>query len=185
LTPGGIGEKEGEQEAAKKPVANGTSPETETPSKVLEAKRPAAVSVSVPDPSSASAEAAPAEPEAFTGRKAGMVKVEVKGNRYSLRVMRLLQHDQKFVDMEPSTEKLKAAIEDFRKLLQQTQELDPAQDMPDRKQQEAKANQRGGAGTPKSQRGKKNDQPLRDRNGKILEVTCDVLCDNLAPARGR
>ena len=180
MTPGGIGEKEGEQEAAKKTVANGASPETETPSKVLEAKRPAAVSV--PDPSSTPAEAAPAEQEAFTGRKAGMVKVEVKGKRYSLRVMRLLQHDQKFIDMEPSTEKLKAAIEDFRKLLQQTQELDPAQDMPDRKQQEAKANQRGGAGTPKSQRGKKNDQPLRDRNGKILEVTCDVLWDSLAPA---
>jgi len=178
LAPGGAvgqwGAKQGEQEAAKKPLENGvvpaaaSVPEAEAP-KALEAKRPAAVTLT--EPTNTPAE--PAEPEPFTGRIAGRVKVEGLNKRYSLRVMKLLRHDQKYIDMEP-TDALKSKIEDFRKLLLQTPELDPGQDMPDRKQAEAR--KAGVPGTPKSGRGKKNAEPLRDKNGRIVEVDCCGSC---------
>jgi hypothetical protein len=160
------GAKQGGEEAGKKPTENGAQP---SPSKALEAKRPAALTVA--DPSSAPADAeAPAEVKEI--RIAGKLKVEVKGKRYSLRVMRLLQHDQKWTEMEPLPG-LTAQIEEFKKLLEQSPELDPAKDMPDRKQADGGRGtpRAGGPGTPKG-RGKKNakDEPLRDKTGKIIEI---------------
>lgn len=160
------GAKQGGEEVGKKPIDNGAA---QSPTKALEAKRPAGLSIA--DPSSAPAEAETPTPVKEI-RIAGKVKVEVKGNRYSLRVMRLLQHDQKWIEMEPCTE-LTAQIEEFKKLLEQSSELDPAKDMPDRKQAEGGRGtpRAGGPGTPKG-RGKKNakDEPLRDKNGKIIEI---------------
>jgi hypothetical protein len=51
--------------------------------------------------------------------------------RYSLRVMKLLQHDQKYIDMEHKLE-LTYQVEEFRRLLEQVIELDASKDMPAR-----------------------------------------------------
>jgi hypothetical protein len=107
----------------------------------------------------------------FSGRYAGKVKLSRDvGKRYSLRVMKLLQHDQKYIDMEHTPE-LQSQIVEFRRLLEQATELDASKDMPARQQDGGRGTPRiGGPGTPKGGRGKKNAEPLRDRTGKIIEV---------------
>jgi len=69
-------------------------------------------------------------PLEFSGRVSGKVKVDVNGKRYSQRVMRLLQHDQKYLDMKHSDKRLTQQIEEFRKLLEQSPELDSAKEPP-------------------------------------------------------
>jgi len=176
FVPGGEqeGAKQAQQEEDKKPNENGAPL---SPTKALESKRPAALSVENPS-STPPTPVAPTEPEPFSGRFSGKVKVDVEGKRYSLRVMKLLQHDQKYLDMEHPDTKLTQHIEEFRKLLEQSPELDSAKDMPDRKQAEGgRGTPRGGPGTPKGGRGKNNlrDQPLRDRTGKVMEVCAHFL----------
>jgi hypothetical protein len=96
------------------------------------------------------------------------------GKKYSLRVMKLLQHDQKYIEMEENRPELKSQIETFRRLLEEAAELDASKDMPARQDSSrgGGAQRAGGPGTPKGGgRGKgKNAEPLRDRTGKIIEV---------------
>jgi len=158
---------------AKKPVENGAMP---PPSKVLQAKRPATLAVADPASTPPSQQPAPAEPEVFSGRFAGKLKLSRDlGKKYSLRVMKLLQHDQKYIEMEESRPELKSQIETFRRLLEEVSELDASKDMPARQDTNrgaGGAQRAGGQGTPKGGgKGKKNNaEPLRDRNGKIIEV---------------
>ena len=172
---------EGGQEGAKQAsMENGTT--MQSPSK-MDAMRPPTLAVATPASAPVSETASQAQP--FTGRVAGKVKVEVNGvplasgKRYSLRVMKMLGHDQKYLDME-HPDQLKAQIESFRRLLDDTPELDPAKDMPDRKQADGgRGTPRGGPGTPKSGRGKnKNDVPLRDKSGKIIEIKALEISEN-------
>eukprot|EP00802_Teleaulax_amphioxeia_P003995 Tamp_03998.p1 GENE.Tamp_03998~~Tamp_03998.p1 ORF type:complete len:771 (-),score=244.72 Tamp_03998:328-2640(-) len=164
------------------PAENGAPP---SPSKPLEAKRPAALSVTDPagapaaQAPAAPAPPAPAEPEVFSGRYAGKVKLSRDvGKRYSLRVMKLLQHDQKYIDMEHTPE-LQSQIVEFRRLLEQATELDASKDMPARQQDGGRGTPRiGGPGTPKGGRGKKNAEPLRDRTGKIIEIKALEISEN-------
>jgi hypothetical protein len=154
------------------PVENGSMP---PPSKVLQAKRPAALAVADPASTPSSQPPAPAEPEVFSGRFAGKVKLSRDlGKKYSLRVMKLLQHDQKYIEMEENRPELKSQIETFRRLLEEAAELDASKDMPARQDSSrgGGAQRAGGPGTPKGGgRGKgKNAEPLRDRTGKIIEV---------------
>ena len=155
------------------PVENGSMP---PPSKVLQAKRPAALAVADPASTPSSQPPAPAEPEVFSGRFAGKVKLSRDlGKKYSLRVMKLLQHDQKYIEMEENRPELKSQIETFRRLLEEAAELDASKDMPARQdinRGAGGAQRAGGPGTPKGGgKGKKNNaEPLRDRNGKIIEV---------------
>jgi hypothetical protein len=181
-----------QQEGAKQPTDTGDSSSSTV--SALEAKRPAPLAVAEP----AAAPPADAEPV----RLAGKVKVEVKHQRYSLRVMRLLQHDQRWIDMSSggpnnvqiigggvskaealAGKNIDAQIEEFRKLLQQTPEIDSSQDMPDRKQADAARGtpRGGGAGTPKmGGRGKKNakDEPLRDKFGNIIQIKALEISEN-------
>ena len=156
---------------AKKPVENGAMP---PPSKLLQAKRPATLAVADPASTPPSQPPAPAEPEVFSGRFAGKLKLSRDlGKKYSLRVMKLLQHDQKYIEMDENRPELKSQIVEFRNLLEHTSELDASKDMPARQDpgRGTGAQRAGGPGTPKGGgRGKKNAEPLRDRNGKIIEV---------------
>jgi tetratricopeptide (TPR) repeat protein len=108
------------------PVENGSMP---PPSKVLQAKRPAALAVADPASTPSSQPPAPAEPEVFSGRFAGKVKLSRDlGKKYSLRVMKLLQHDQKYIEMEENRPELKSQIETFRRLLEEAAELDASKE---------------------------------------------------------
>jgi hypothetical protein len=168
--PAGKEAAQGEPDA-KKPVENGAMP---PPSKVLQAKRPATLAVADPASTPPSQQPAPAEPEVFSGRFAGNLKLSRDlGKKYSLRVMKLLQHDQRYIEMEQNRPELKSQIEEFCRLLEQAAELDASKDMPPR--QESKggggAQRAGGPGTPKGVgRGTKSAEPLRDRKGNIIEV---------------
>lgn len=98
----------------------------------------------------------------------------VKGEKYTLKAM---------LDLRTSASLLEGTqvcMQDLKRLLEETPELDPEKDMPSRQQGDAGG--RGaprtgtgpgaiGAGTPrKGGRLGKNDVPLRDKNGKIIEV---------------
>ena len=172
---------EGGQEGAKQAsIENGTTMQS---SSKMDAMRPPTLAVATP--ASAPVSETASQAQQFTGRVAGKVKVEVngvplaRGKRYCLRVMKMLGHDQKYLDME-HPDQLKAQIESFRRLLDDTPELDPAKDMPDRKQADGgRGTPRGGPGTPKSGRGKnKNDVPLRDKSGKIIEIKALEISEN-------
>ena len=136
--PAGKEAAQGEPDA-KKPVENGAIP---PPSKVLQSKLLATLAVADPASTPPSQQPAPAEPEVFSGRFAGNLKLSRDlGKKYSQRVMKLLQHDQRYIEMEQNRPELKSQIEEFRCLLEQAAELDASKDMPAR--QESRHN-RGG-----------------------------------------
>ena len=70
----------------------------------------------------------------------------------------------------------------LRKMFEETPELDPEKEMPARQPAESGGGRgKGGntAGTPrKGGRNNKNDQPLRDRNGKIIEIKALEVSEN-------
>mmetsp|Transcript_6347 Transcript_6347/g.16018 ORF Transcript_6347/g.16018 Transcript_6347/m.16018 type:complete len:752 (+) Transcript_6347:415-2670(+) len=76
-------------------------------------------------------------------------------------------------------------MQDLQKTLADTPELDPGKEMPSRQQLQADSSARGkggppGPGTPKKggRGGGKNDIPLRDKTGKIIEVKALEFTEN-------
>ncbi len=161
-----------------------------------EAAKPAAPSrtsePSSPTKAGASAPAAPA-PETKRELAAPVAKPPAspappssarKGERYTLKAL---------VDLKPNASSLESdrlCMQELRKLLEESSELDPEKEMPAR---QAESGPRGGggqrnagaggassgAGTPRKGGGRgKNDAPLRDRNGKIIEVKALEMSEN-------